>query len=82
MALPWHACHESECWATGVHTDNPQPSMSSYAGIGGNSLYVPHPIPAGADEGYSMHLQKIVPDCTELLMSHWMRITCSNRRPF
>lgn len=60
------------------HTDNPQPSMSSYAGIGGNSLYVPHPIPAGADEGYSMHLQKIVPDCTELLMSHWMRITCSN----
>ena len=60
------------------YTDNPQPAMSSYAGIGGNSLYVPYPIPNAQDEGYSMHLQKIVPDTTAVLMSHWMRITCTD----
>lgn len=59
-------------------TSRPEPEIVALAGIGGQALNSPHPMPNEADAGYSIHLQKIVPDTTELLMSHWMRITCTN----
>lgn len=60
------------------YTDNPEPRITTAtAGIGGNPLLLYHPIPDGAEEGYSLHPQKFIAPTTEVLMSHWMRVSCT-----
>jgi len=61
------------------YTDNPEPTISTAtAGIGGNPLLLYHPIPDGIAEGYSLHPQKFISATTEILMSHWMRVSCTS----
>lgn len=59
-------------------TGRPQPTITTAtAGIGGNPLLLHHPIPDGLAEGYSIHPQKFIAATTEILMSHWMRVSCT-----
>ena len=59
------------------HTDNPEPRITTAeAGFGGNPLRLYHPVPDGLNEGYSLHPQKFIAPTTEVLMSHWMKVSC------